>query len=42
MSNSNKKAKARLERVFGKVDMFVTADVDKYLELLNIRTYKVF
>ena len=42
MSNSNKKAKARLERIFGKVDMFVAADVDKHLELLNIKTYKVF
>lgn len=42
MSKGNKKAKAQLERMFGKVDMFVAADCERVLENLNIRSYKKF
>lgn len=42
MSKGNKKAKAQLERIFGKVDMFVAANCEQVLENLNIRGYKKF
>lgn len=42
MARKNSAARRRLERVYGKVDMFVKAEVEKKLEELQIKGYKVF
>ena len=42
MARKNDAARRRLERVYGKVDMFVKAEVEKKLEALNIKGYKTF
>ena len=42
MSKSNKQAKKRLIRLFGRTDMFVAARVAESLEALGITSYKVF
>ena len=42
MSKGNKSAKHKLEQIYGKKDMFVTAGVEAKLEILQIRSYKKF
>ena len=42
MAHKNSQAKKRLKRIFGKVDMFVEAEVEEKLEKLQIKGYKVY
>ena len=42
MGKKNAPARRRLERIYGKVDMFVKAEVEKKLEQLHIKGYAVF
>ena len=42
MGRKNAPARRRLERIYGKVDMFVKAEVEKKLEQLHIKGYAVF
>mgnify|MGYP003299618329 FL=1 len=42
MGKKNASARRRLERIYGKVDMFTKAEVEKELEKLNIKGYKTF
>lgn len=42
MGKKNRPARRRLERIYGKVDMFVKAEVEKKLEELHIKGYAVF
>lgn len=42
MGKGNKQAKKRLIRLYGRVDMFDTANVESVLEALGITGYKVF